>query len=761
MERIREYLKLAGKGSRKVAAIFCADPRHGPPAVRHLRQGAPDVPVWLFTTAPPPDEASAQCERVFVEADSMALAVRAQQELWPFQVALCVAVWAGERGRWPVKLVPFFVPPFRVLVMNASEDFFAAKPAAVARHVQRRLRDGLHSAGNRLRDIHRGFWLLLFAWIAQWFSGLSRYAFHRWHGVEPLEVPALPPEGKGVEVFSHGSRRWDRDRFRSAIETSNHRWILFLEEHELIAVDSWLPLFENPRTFAVSIQTRRRGWHPGLFPVAPFRKLQSGEATQVLAPVSPVILADRGKLRALGMPHTIVPGSAWYLWFWKAAAAGWRSYSVGANGALEDVAEWPYEEAEFVTRLMSDPALRTLGPREPLLARGSIGFALPPRRVESPRPRVLIVSPYLPYPLSHGGAVRIYNLCRALAPRVDFLLACFREESDTIQYDKLHEVFREVYAVDFDERASTDLSLPKQVRGHASGSMAALIGELLCSRRVDLVQIEYTHMARFRAAAGERALLVEHDLTFTLYQQLGNHEEAARWLSLERAAFREFAGVWTMSEEDRARALAEGARSESTYAIPNGVDIARFQPGPAPADGPPEVLYVGSFRHLPNVLGYKKLRDEIMPLVWQRVPGAVLRVIAGPDPEKYHAETGRDKRIVLHSFVEDVRPMYTRAAVVAVPLLVSAGTNIKVMEAMACQRAVVTTPIGCVGLGLVDDCDACIREDAAAFAEAVIDLLLDRTRRERIAAEARRTVEQRFSWDAIADTAFASYERLW
>jgi glycosyltransferase involved in cell wall biosynthesis len=61
----------------------------------------------------------------------------------------------------------------------------------------------------------------------------------------------------------------------------------------------------------------------------------------------------------------------------------------------------------------------------------------------------------------------------------------------------------------------------------------------------------------------------------------------------------------------------------------------------------------------------------------------------------------------------------------------------------------------------VDDCDACIREDAAAFAEAVIELLLDRTRRERIAAEARRTVEQRFSWDAIADTAFASYERLW
>jgi glycosyltransferase involved in cell wall biosynthesis len=83
------------------------------------------------------------------------------------------------------------------------------------------------------------------------------------------------------------------------------------------------------------------------------------------------------------------------------------------------------------------------------------------------------------------------------------------------------------------------------------------------------------------------------------------------------------------------------------------------------------------------------------------------------------------------------------------------------MEAMACRKPVVTTPIGCAGLGLIDGHDACIREHALAFAEAVIDLLSDDARRERIAVEARRTVEQRFSWEAIADAAFASYERLW
>ena len=758
MERIREYLKLAGKGPRKVAAVFCADPRRSAPAIAHLRRGAPHVPVWLFTTEAPPEEAAALCERVVVDPDSMSLAVRAQQELWPFHVALCVAAWTGEPGRWPLKLVPFLVPPFRVLVMNASGDFFSAAPAAIARHVRRRLRDRAHSGWRRWRDIHRGAWLFMLAWVAQRFSWLSRRAFERGHGAAPLDLPALEPKGEGVEVFLHARRQWDWAKLLRAVKESNRRWILFLEDREPMAIDSWLPLFDDPRTFVVSLQTRRRGWHPGLFPTAPFRRLQPGEASQVLAPVSPVTLVDRVKLRALGLPRTVVPGSAWYLWFWQAAAAGWRSYCAGAETEIEDVTEWPYEDAEFVTRVLSEPGLRSLGPREPSLARGSIGFALPPRRVTGARCRVLIVSPYLPYPLSHGGAVRIYNLCRALAPRVDFLLASFREQNDAVDYDKLHDVFQEVYIVDVDEPPSTDLRLPKQAREHASASMAALIEELRRSRRIDLVQIEYTHMARFREPAGERALLVEHDLTFTLYEQLGNHDEAARWLDLERAAFRDYAGVWTMSAEDRRRVLAEGGTR--VWAVPNGVDVKRFQPDSVPAD-PPEVLYVGSFRHLPNVLGYTKLRDEIMPQVWRRAPDARLRVVAGPSPEKYLSETGRDKRILMHSFVADLRPLYARAVVVAVPLRVSAGTNIKVMEAMACAKPVVATPIGCAGLDLVDGHDACIRDGVQEFADALVELLSDSSRRARIGAQARRTVEERFSWNAIADAALSSYEQLW
>ncbi len=776
MSRLRDYLRLAGKGDRKVIAVFAVSAEAAGRAVRHVRSGVPGIPVWLFASEAPGAETAAECERVEIGGDSMALLVEALKSLWPCWVALSVGTWTGGRGRWPLKLAPFLIPPFRALVLNDHGDFFEGSAGPVARHAARRTRDTLHSAWNRWIDLQRGAWLWLFALIAQRFAFLSRRAFHRRHGPQRLEVdaPAAAP-GDGVVTIRYAARHWNWGEVDRALRESTARWALFVTG-DGGPEDVWVSLFEDTRTFAVSGQADYRDWKEGLFATAAFRPLQAGEASQVLAPVSPAILVDRKKLLALGLPRTVVPGTAWLLLFWKAAAAGWRSYSSGSGEPLAESPDWPYEEAEFVSRVLSEPALRAIGPREPDLARGSIcfrpGLAQPFRGL----PRVLIVSPYLPFPLSHGGAVRIYNLCHELSGRVDFVLACFREKGDEIEYEKLHEVFRQVYVVDREERASKDAGAPRQVREHASRSMAALIASVTNECAIDLVQVEYTHLAGFREAAPETpALLVEHDLTFTLYRQYAERtptraarEEYERWLRFERQWLARYDGVWTMSGDDRLQAVAEGCPAERTWAIANGVDIEGFQPQPRPASSAPEIFYVGSFRHLPNILGFEKLWHEIMPRVWQRVPEAVLRVVAGPDPEHYWREFQKteyprdlDPRIRIHAFVSDLRPLYAQASAVAVPLLVSAGTNIKVMEAMACGRAVVSTPIGCAGLDLADGRDALVRADFDAFADALVELLEDGAKRERIEREARRTVEQRFSWSAIAAEAYESYTRLW
>ncbi len=703
----------------------------------------------------------------------MALLVEAEKQLWPHWVGLTVATWTGDRGAWPVKLAPFLIPPFRTLFMNEQEDYFSGTPGAVLKHLHRRVRDGAISCWNRLHDIDRGIWLWVFAVLAQNFAPLSRWAFRKWHGHTPLSVTAFSGAGAEIAVFQYRGRYWKSQELLRLAHESTARYVLFQMTKDGGPVADMLPLFSGERTFAVSRQVDYRDWKQWMFTMAAFRVLKPGEATQTLAPVSDLMIVDRQKLLALGIPKTIVPGTAWLLLFWKAAAAGWRSYSVHGPGEIGPAPDWPYEEAEFVTRVLADPALRALGPVEPDLSRGNIAFAIGRNRAASDRKSVLVVSPYLPYPLSHGGAVRIYNLCRALGSRVDFLLACFREKNDTVHYDKLHEVFREVYVLDRDEKAVRDMALPKQVRSHLNGSMRALIADICREGRANLLQVEFTHMAHFRDAAPRTpAILVEHDLTFTLYRQFAERnpgkvakQEYERWLAYERRWFLRYEAVWTMSDEDRRQAIAEGSPAGGTHVVANGVDLARFIPAPPAKEL--EVFYVGSFRHLPNIIGFEKLRHEVMPLVWKQFGAARLRVIAGPDPEQYwrsflYREYPRelDPRIEMHAFVEDLRPLYAKASVVAVPLEVSAGTNIKVMEAMACGRAVVSTPVGCQGLDLVDGCDALIRSTPQDFAAAICDLLGDPARREAIATAARRTVEQRFSWDAIAERAHAGYLKL-
>jgi glycosyltransferase involved in cell wall biosynthesis len=235
----------------------------------------------------------------------------------------------------------------------------------------------------------------------------------------------------------------------------------------------------------------------------------------------------------------------------------------------------------------------------------------------------------VPYPLSHGGAVRIYNLCRALSDRVDFSLAAVRERHDVIDYDKLGEIFRQVHVVDFDQPASRDERLPGQVRQHQSRALRALIAELARTGSFDLLQTEYTHMADFRDAAPYLpAILVEHDVTFSLYRQLADNDAGARseyerWLEFERRWLAAYDAVWTVSCEDRETAIREGHRDGSrTFTVANGVDIRRFVPQDEPTSAP-EILYVGSFRHLPNILGFEKLRDEVMPRVWRNFPERV------------------------------------------------------------------------------------------------------------------------------------------
>jgi glycosyltransferase involved in cell wall biosynthesis len=263
------------------------------------------------------------------------------------------------------------------------------------------------------------------------------------------------------------------------------------------------------------------------------------------------------------------------------------------------------------------------------------------------------------------------------------------------------------------------------------------------------VQLEFTQMAQYvPECAPARTVLVEHDITFDLYQQLlrvNNHGELRRelllWREFEIAAWRKVDRVVTMSEQDRR--LVTGARA---VALQNGVDLERFRPAAIEPQAR-RLLFIGSFAHRPNVMAVEFFLNE----VWPRLKNATLHIIGGSRHDQFPVAANLTQAgVELEGFVADVRPAYVRAALVIAPLVASAGTNIKVLEAMAMGKAVIGTPAGVNGLDLTAGEDFVLVKTAEEMAAAIEHLLGDRAARQLIERAARSRVERDFDWDAIA-----------
>lgn len=363
------------------------------------------------------------------------------------------------------------------------------------------------------------------------------------------------------------------------------------------------------------------------------------------------------------------------------------------------------------------------------------------------RPRVAVVSPYFPWPLGHGGVVRIFHMLREAAKEFDLFLYCFAEPGAAQTPGPLLELIHQAVLFELPEYREPRWSslLPPEVREFHSPALHARLAADNAQYNFLLVQAEYTQLAPYTAD-----ILVEHDVTFDLYRQLYESRRGLvnwwnwyRWHRFETRAARRVRAVVVMADKD-----AQTLAIPHTTILPNGVDLARFQPTPEPPS--PRLLFIGSFRHFPNITAFRFFYEEVWPAVRAAVPGVHLEVVAGPDHLRYWPQSpASSDSLTLHGFVADVVPLYHRATLVLAPTLVSAGTNLKVLEAMAMERAVVATPSGCAGLGLTHGESVWIAADAAAFAAGVIELLNDPARRIALSRAARRIAEAEFDWPAI------------
>lgn len=406
---------------------------------------------------------------------------------------------------------------------------------------------------------------------------------------------------------------------------------------------------------------------------------------------------------------------------------------------------------------------------EKILAIGSGDVAVFPGRATSHKPTVLVASPYVPFPLSHGGAVRMFNLMTEAARDFDQVLVCFTDEHTTPPLEIL-DLCVEVVTIRREGSHRHPLTdRPDVVEEFDVLAFHAALELTLRKWRPCVAQLEFTQMAVYAPTCGPVAtVLVEHDITLDLYRQLldqaedwETRQQYDRWVSFETKAWEQVDAIVAMSEKDR-----QTVASPKAVTLANGVDLDRF----TPSDDSPEsgrILFIGSFAHLPNVLAIEFFLREVWRRVRAEVP-ATLHVIAGAR-HRYYLERYRDRAdprldqpgIDVEDFVSDPRPAYRRASVVIAPLLASAGTNIKIMEAMAMGKAIVSTPAGINGLAdLRPGIDLLVEQDPGSFAGAIVSLLNQAERRRKIERSARVAVEQRYGWGAIGRRQRDLYDSL-
>jgi len=407
-----------------------------------------------------------------------------------------------------------------------------------------------------------------------------------------------------------------------------------------------------------------------------------------------------------------------------------------------------------------------------ILAIGSGAVSIVPGSALRHRPVVVIATPYLPFPLAHGGAVRMFNLMRRAAQDFDHVLVSFAGEVREVPAE-LREICCEIVLV---RRSGSHLlpstDRPDVVEEFDSPAFHAALRQTIRKWKPGVVQLEFTQMAQYAGdCAPAKTILVEHDVTLDLYQQLLEQgddwelrHQLERWIPFEIAAWSIVDRVVTMSEKDRGLALREGVSTTRAITLPNGVDLERFVPATNTSD-PRRLLFIGSFAHLPNVLAVDFFLREVWPQL--QALGITLHIIAGARPQ-YYLDRYQDRVLIdlklpgleVEDFVADVRPAYQRAAIVIAPLLASAGTNIKIMEAMGMGKAIVSTPAGVNGLDLQAGKEVIIASTGAQMAQAIRDLLDNPAKRESIERQARMTVERRFDWDVIAAQQKRMYEEL-
>jgi sugar transferase (PEP-CTERM/EpsH1 system associated) len=379
--------------------------------------------------------------------------------------------------------------------------------------------------------------------------------------------------------------------------------------------------------------------------------------------------------------------------------------------------------------------------------------------------KLLFTANRFPYPPYRGDKLKIFHLAKRLSQKHELHLVTFLQDENDLQYlPELQKIFKEIHLVKLSKAQSYANSLlaffhknPFQVRYFYSAEMAAKLKELHATHHYDAVHVQHLRMAQYWADDKSVPRILDLPDAYSLYwkrriESTGGPAKIFARIEQKRvfryeSILANYDLALVCSREDKAW-LEQEKHLQNVVLLPNGVDLQTFVAEQHNYTNNKTILFTGNMDYAPNVDAVLYFVAEIFPLIKKQVPHAEF-IIAGQRPVKKVTElAGKD--VTVTGFVKDLSAMYASASIVVAPLRFGAGTQNKVLEAMAMGVPVVSRNIGFNGLNIESGEGVILAMETEAFASACISLLQSQEQRANIGTKGKEVIRTQFDWDVIA-----------
>ncbi len=383
-------------------------------------------------------------------------------------------------------------------------------------------------------------------------------------------------------------------------------------------------------------------------------------------------------------------------------------------------------------------------------------------------------------PLDLGGRIRSYNILKELAHKHEVTLFTFYAEQPDDPHPQLQRLFRRVVCWplqlptprSFGEGIAYFRSMfssrPYTIAKFCQPQVARGLRQHLETEKYDVVVCDFVVAAGVIPWEHLRCpkVLFTHNVEALIWRRHYQNSRNPLWKAIcwreyrtmeraERWYLAQADHVLTVSEVDR-NAFARIVAPEKISVIPTGVDVDYFRAEPDVDDGSHSngrrmtLVFTGAMDWMPNEEGILYFVKEILPLIRRQVPEAVLWIVGRKPSRRLEALAADDSGVRITGRVDDVRPYVRNAAVYIVPLRIGSGTRLKIFEAMAMGKAIVSTSVGAEGLPVEHGRNIVLADKPDEFASAVVTLLKDPKARREMGQNAHRMVAEKYSWAAVA-----------